>query len=135
VFGLASAQAGLSAVKATLTERAAIMQAHQIRTAILVVLMGDRIVIEPQLFWPDSLSPLHRRLCQPDQLKAFGDRASRPATRAAVFELRQALIDAMDAAGAAHFQIGRTYASSRALVIPHVRAGPPGKNGSIPTAL
>jgi len=112
VFGLADAARGLSAVKTTLAEWAGAMRTHEIRAAILMTLMGRRVVIEPQLFWPDALSPLHRRFCQPDQVAAFGDRPARPAARAAVLDLRRALIDAIDRAGAGHFQIGRSYSSS-----------------------
>ncbi|HEY5208196.1 MAG TPA: FAD-binding oxidoreductase [Stellaceae bacterium] len=111
VFSLDDAPRGLAAIAALLAERAPIMRAHAIRASILAVLMGDRIVIEPQLFWPDALSPLHRRLVQPDQLASFGDRPGQPAARAMVHELRRALIAALDGAGAAHHQIGRAYAA------------------------
>jgi D-lactate dehydrogenase (cytochrome) len=111
VFGLEDARKGLEAVTALLAERAATMRAHSVRASILAVLMGDRVVIEPQLFWPDALSPLHRRLVQPDQLADFGDRLSQPAARALVYMLRRDLIGAMDDAGAAHHQIGRAYAA------------------------
>ncbi len=112
VFDLAAAPAGLKAVETKLAERTAIMQAYGVRATILAVLMSNQIVIEPQLFWPDCLSPLHRRLCPPDQITAFGDRVARPAARAVALETRRALIDAMDTAGATHFQIGRTYAAN-----------------------
>ena len=111
VFAIGMAQGGLRAVAATLADHAAVTRAHPIRATVLAVLMGDRIVIEPQLFWPDSLSPLHRRLCQPDQVTAFGDRPSKLNTRAAAHALRHALIAALDEAGASHFQIGRSYAA------------------------
>lgn len=111
VFTLEAAARGFQATKALLADRAAVMRGHGIRATMLIVLMRDRIVIEPQLFWADSLSPLHRRLCPSDQVAAYGGRTERPAARAAVHELRRDLIAAMDAAGAAHFQIGRTYAA------------------------
>lgn len=111
VFAPDSAQAALRAVDSAFADHAAIMRDHGIRAAVLATLMGDRIVVEPQLFWPDCLSPLHRHLCQPDQIAAFGARQAKPDTRAAAHALRQALIAALDTAGASHFQIGRTYAA------------------------
>ncbi len=111
VFGRDAAPGGLKFIETTLADRAEIMQAHAIRATILAVLMGDRIVIEPQLFWPDSLPLFHQRLCTPDQRATFGQQPSHPAARASAYEFRRALIDAMDRAGASHFQIGRAYAA------------------------
>jgi D-lactate dehydrogenase (cytochrome) len=123
VFGLDAAEAGFAAVAPVLAGAAATARRHGIRTTILAVLMGDRVVIEPQLFWPDALSPLHRRLCRPDQVAAFGDRPGRPTARAAAHELRRALIDAMDAPT----RRTREYRTAPA------RAGVPGKCVSTPT--
>ena len=111
VFAIGMAQSGLRAVAATLADHTALMRDHLIRATVMAVLMGDSIVIEPQLFWPDLLSPLHRHLCQPDQVATFGDRPAQLDTRAAAYAMRQALIAALDEAGASHFQIGRRYAA------------------------
>ncbi len=86
------------------------MAGHGIRAVVLGVLMGDRVVIEPQVFWPDALGPAVRRMAMPDQVAAFGDRPGNPAARKVALDLRQRLTVALDAAGAAHFQLGRSYA-------------------------
>jgi FAD/FMN-containing dehydrogenase len=110
VFEVDAAQVGLTAARQRLSECAIDMQRHNVRATVMAVLMGDRVVIEPQLFWPDALSPLHRRLCQPEQVTAYGDRPANLAVREFAHALRRALIRALDDAGAAHFQVGRTYA-------------------------
>ena len=115
VFAPEAAPAGLAACAATLDAAAETMQRHGIRAVVLMVLMGRRVVIEPQLFWPDALTPLHRLLAQPEQVRAYGARPANPAARAAAHLLRQDLTAALDAAGAAHFQIGRHYAADAGL--------------------
>ena len=45
-----------------------------------------------------------------EQLAAFGGRAENSRARGVAHGVRARLIDALDGAGAAHFQIGRTYA-------------------------
>ena len=110
VFGPAQAAAALAATEKLLAESADIMQAHSIRAVVLMVLMGRRIIVEPQLFWLDALGPAVRHMAQPDQVAAYGDRPANPAARAVALDLRRRLIDVLDAAGASHFQIGRTYA-------------------------
>ena len=81
------------------------------RFGFLIALLGRRITIEPQLYWPDALSPYTRAMAQPDQVKRFGAIPANEAGRALAYRLRGKLIAAMDAAGAGHFQIGRTYAA------------------------
>ena len=100
----------LAAVQSALAEAAETMRAQAIRVVLLGVLMGRRFVLEPQIFWPDALSPVLRRMVQPEQLAAYRDRPANPEARAAAHALRRHLIDVLDEAGATHFQIGRSYA-------------------------
>jgi D-lactate dehydrogenase (cytochrome) len=111
VFAPADVPAGLAAVEAELAASAATMRRLEIRSVILAVLMGGRVIIEPQLFWPDALSQVHRRMAQPEQVAAYGERPANPAAREAAHALRRRLVDALDSAGAGHFQIGRSYAA------------------------
>jgi FAD/FMN-containing dehydrogenase len=106
----AQAPAALAALQATLADAAEAMQAQGVRAVLLGVLMGSHIVLEPQLFWPDALTPLHRALVRPEQLAAHGDAAARPASRALAHHIRARLIATLADAGASHFQLGRTYA-------------------------
>jgi D-lactate dehydrogenase (cytochrome) len=111
VFPPGRATEALAAVQNGLAEAAPVMQAHGIRAVILAVLMGQRVVIEPQLFWPDALSDVVRRMAQPEQVAAFGDRPANPASRAAAHALRRRLTGILDGVGATHYQIGRGYAA------------------------
>lgn len=111
VFDRAAALSGLVAVQAVLTANAEEMERRAVRATILAVLMGERVVIEPQLFWPDALSPLHRRLVRPEQLSAFGSRPADLEARRLAHAVRADLVRALDEAGASHFGIGRTYAA------------------------
>ena len=56
-------------------------------------------------------SAVHRAMAQPDQVAAHGARPPQPAVRAAAHALRKRLVTVLDQAGAAHFQIGRSYAA------------------------
>jgi FAD/FMN-containing dehydrogenase len=110
VFEPGDAQNGLRAAQAVLDDARAEMARHGIRAVLLAVLMGQRIVIEPQLFWPDSLGPAIRRKALPQQIADYGGRPANPAARTAALDLRKRLTAALAGAGATHFQLGRTYA-------------------------
>lgn len=110
VLALADAPAGLIAIQAVLAEQAELMALHGVRVVLLAVLMGSRIVLEPQMFWRDALTPYLRRMVQPEQLAAYGDEPANAPATAMALDLRRRLIAALDAVGAAHFQIGRSYA-------------------------
>lgn len=84
---------------------------YAMRTGFLVALLGRRITIEPQLYWVDSLSDYARAKAQPDQVKRYAATPPNEAARALAYRLRRQFIATMDAAGAGHFQIGRTYAA------------------------
>ncbi len=111
VFAPADAAPALARVAATLDRAAEMMRRHGIQVVTLGVLMGGRVIVEPQLFWRDGLSDVQRHLALPEQVQAHGDRPANLAARAAAHELRATLLDTLDAAGAAHFQIGRSYAA------------------------
>jgi FAD/FMN-containing dehydrogenase len=110
ILPTAAARGVLRALDAALAEEADAMAREGVRVVLLAMLMRDRIVIEPQLFWPDALTPLHRALARPEQVAAHGAAPARPAARALAHRLRARLTQVLDAAGAGHFQIGRSYA-------------------------
>jgi FAD/FMN-containing dehydrogenase len=112
VHGILPADAAADAIaacEAHRAERQAAMDDHAVSMTILTVLMRDRIIVEPQLFWPDRLSPFHLGAAAPDQLKSYTGLRPRPAARAVAHALRDELRDVLDRFGAAHFQIGRYY--------------------------
>jgi D-lactate dehydrogenase (cytochrome) len=110
VFQPGDAIEGLVAAQAELQVSRDEMQRHGISSVLLAVVMGRRVVIEPQLFWPDALSLAVRHKALPQQLAAYGARPENPAARHAALALRQRLTEALAMAGAVHFQIGRSYA-------------------------
>ena len=75
-------RAGLDAVETCLAPHEDEMEEHGIRVARLTTMVGDRLLLEPQFFRPDALSPFH---------------------------LRAALAAALAAKGATHYQIGTYY--------------------------
>jgi FAD/FMN-containing dehydrogenase len=109
VFQPGDAIEGLAAAQAELHSSRDEMQRNSIRSVLLAVLMGSRVVIEPQLFWPDELNLAVRHKALPQQVAAYGSRPANPAARTAALALRQRLTEALARAGAAHFQIGRSY--------------------------
>ena len=111
LVGTHDASSLLGALQSVITQSAKARQPHKMRTGFLVALFGHRITIEPQLYWPDSLSDYTRAMAQGDQVKRFGATPANEPGRALAYELRGKLIDAMDARSAGHFQIGRTYAA------------------------
>ena len=106
---LSRARAGLQAVEDCLAANASEMQALGIRVARLTTMVGDRLLLEPQFFWPDALSPFHLRAVTEAQRAQFADRPANEAARARVHALRTALVEALVAHGATHYQIGTYY--------------------------
>lgn len=101
----------LATLESVMAESADERKPHKMRSGFLVALFGRRITIEPQLYWPDALSAYTRTMAQPDQVRRFDRMAANQAGRALAYRVRSRLIAAMDAVGAGHFQIGRTYAA------------------------
>jgi D-lactate dehydrogenase (cytochrome) len=111
VFTPDRAQAALAAAQAVLAEHAAEMAALRVRVVILAVLMGTRVIVEPQLFWPDALGVAVAPMATAEQRAAYADRPADLPARRLAHALRRRLTDALDQAGATHFQIGRGYAA------------------------
>ena len=103
------ARAGLQAVEDCLAPHADEMQARGIRVTRLTTMVGDRLLLEPQFFWPDALSPFHLRAVTEGQRAQFADRPANEAARARVHALRATLVEALAAHGATHYQIGTYY--------------------------
>ena len=106
---LSRARAGLEAVDDCLAPHAEEMRALAIRVTRLTTMVGDRLLLEPQFFWPDALSPFHLRAVTDAQREQFADRPANEAARARVRDLRTALVEALAALGATHYQIGTYY--------------------------
>ena len=106
---LSHARAGLQAVEDCLAPHADEMRALGIRVTRLTTMVGDRLLLEPQFFWPDALSPFHLRAVTDGQRAQFADRPANEEARARVHALRAGLVEALAAHGATHYQIGTYY--------------------------
>ena len=106
---LSRARAGLRATDDCLAPHRDEMRARGIRITRLTTMVGDRLLLEPQFFWPDALSPFHLRAVTEGQRAQFADRPANEEARARVHDLRAAQVEALAAHGATHYQIGTYY--------------------------
>ncbi len=106
---LSRARAGLQAVEDCLATHRGEMQALGIRVTRLTTMVGDRLLLEPQFFWPDALSPFHLRAVTDAQRAQYADRPPNEEARAQARALRAALVEALATHGATHYQIGTYY--------------------------
>ena len=115
VFRLGDVAGAQDALGAALAGHQAELAAQEMNVSLLTVSSGDAIILEPHLFWPDSLHRFHRRHVSDRQLRHYGDRPDRPEVRAFAHGLRKELGDVLHKAGAEHLQIGRHYPYEREL--------------------
>ena len=106
---LSRARAGLQAVDDCLAAHEPEMRTLGIQVTRLTTTVGNRLLLEPQFFWPDSLSPFHLRAVTDAQRARFANRPANERARARVHALRADLVEALAALGATQFQIGTYY--------------------------
>ena len=106
---LSRARAGLQAAEDRLAAHEDEMRELGIRVARLTTTVGERLLLEPQFFWPDALSPFHLRAVTDAQRRQYADRPPNEEARARAHALRTALVEALAAHGATHYQIGTYY--------------------------
>ncbi len=109
VMPLSRTTAALDAVEAILSAARPDMDRLGIRVSMLTALCGRAVIIEPQFFWHDALTPFHLRHVTAQQREAHAGRKARPEARSLVHRLRHALADALDSTGGTHFQLGKYY--------------------------
>lgn len=109
LFPLGAAREGMRAIEACLEAHRAKLDAAGVSVSFLLSSLAAYVTIEPMFYWRDQLDPLHMRHLSAKNRARFGDFPPNHAAREAVAEARAALTAAMDAAGAAHAQIGRYY--------------------------
>jgi D-lactate dehydrogenase (cytochrome) len=100
---------GLDAVERVLVAHRDELERHGIRVTTLTALCGRAMIIEPQFFWRDALTPFHLHHVTPQQRDAHAGQKADPEARALVHRLRRTLAEALDAAGGTHFQLGKYY--------------------------
>jgi glycolate oxidase len=77
--------------------------------ALLAAVNQQSSLIEPCLYWPDALLPIHHKSVDPGHMAKLRQFPANPDASAYVHELRKGVIDVMARLGAVHFQIGRSY--------------------------
>ncbi|MFK7956510.1 MAG: FAD-binding oxidoreductase [Lysobacterales bacterium] len=89
---------------------AATIEKHNIEIGYLFATVSTScFVLEPVFYWPDAMQELHDLTVEPSvrkRLKGFDENLE---ARAEVHRLRKAMVDIFAAAGAVHFQVGKTY--------------------------
>ena len=104
------AVAAMDAIMALLDEEAERIEEHQIGIGhLLATVRTNSTVLEPVFFWPDALEEIHRRTVEPQHLRRVGGFPENLPARAAVQEIRAALIHLFTDLGAAHLQLGKSY--------------------------
>ena len=106
---LSRAREAAQAAEAHLAAHRGEMEAHGIRVVRLTTTVGNRLLLEPQFFWPDALSPFHLRAVTEAQRTQFADRPPNEAVRERVHALHSSLVPVLAAHGATHYQIGTYY--------------------------
>ena len=104
------AVSAMDAIIALLDDEAGRLKEHRIGVGhLLATVHTNSTVLEPVFFWPDSLEEIHRRTVEPQHLRRVGGFPENLAARAAVQEIRTALIHLFADLGAAHLQLGKSY--------------------------
>ena len=105
------AEAGLLVARTDefFARKQALLSRHMIRASFLTVLIGEKILYEPQFFWPDRLSLFHLRNVSDKQRARHGENAANPEARQVVMEMRKDLIALFAEFGATHMQSGKLY--------------------------
>jgi acyl-CoA synthetase (AMP-forming)/AMP-acid ligase II len=86
-----------------------LLAAAAISCTVLTVLAPRFVLVEPQFFWPDRLSPFHLANVTGEQARRHGDAPANVAARRLVQDLRRSALDCMTSHGATNLQIGRFY--------------------------
>jgi len=102
--------ATMDGILALLKGENARLEAHRIGVGhLLATVHTNATVLEPVFFWPDSLEEIHRRTVEPQHLRRVGEFPENLPARAAVQDIRAALIRLFTDLGAAHLQLGKSY--------------------------
>lgn len=115
IFRPSAAQTAMLDLQQHLTTVATTMERLRVSVSWLISSSGAYVLIEPMIYWPDSLDPLHIKYLSPKNRERFQAFAPNLEAREFVRALRVQLRDLMDAHGASHSQSGRFYALANTL--------------------
>ncbi len=110
IFPHSRAIAAMESIRGLFVNYDPLLAEHEIGVGYLLTTIATHCtVLEPVFFWPDALEEIHRRSVEPGHLRKIRGFPENPAARAAVEEIRQALISRFMELGAAHLQLGKSY--------------------------
>ncbi|MCY4237561.1 MAG: FAD-binding oxidoreductase [Rhodospirillaceae bacterium] len=109
VLSLSAVEACYRDLQAMMADRSAEMAEVGVVATILTVLSGRALILEPQFFWPDCLSPFHLNHVTAEQVRNHKDSPADFEARALVHALRKTAIEIFHRNAACHMQIGRIY--------------------------
>jgi D-lactate dehydrogenase (cytochrome) len=109
VFPLSDAARVVEASAAYFKSQEAMMQQHGIILSHLTMTVGNEFFLEPAFYWPDEITPLHRRSLGDDVVGPWLGRPANLPAREAVITLRKGAQQLYLGLGGVNWQIGRDY--------------------------
>ncbi|MBS7700722.1 MULTISPECIES: FAD-binding oxidoreductase [unclassified Chelatococcus] len=118
LLALSSARKAMNEMEAYAAEATANLLRHNIRLNWFLSSQGAYVLIEPMMYWPDEVGPVHDYYLPIDKRPGQKQFPANPAAREIVTQTRAALRDIMDRHGAVHLQSGRYYNLADAMDAP-----------------
>mgnify|MGYP002783555126 CR=1 FL=1 len=104
------AQPAYQAVQAIFEREAANLTRLEIDVGYLATTIAEQgFLLEPVFYWPEAQTSYHQRMVEPAYLKRVQNFPANPEASACVHRLKREVADALRAAGATHFQLGKFY--------------------------
>jgi FAD/FMN-containing dehydrogenase len=104
------APAALAAIQALFASERAEIERHEMEIGTIFFAVGrNAMTIEPLFYWHDAQHFHHNRIDQRSDLDGLGQQLEPPPATVYAMELREKLKRVMEAHGAVHVQIGRSY--------------------------
>jgi FAD/FMN-containing dehydrogenase len=109
VFPLSEAGRVVDANAAFFKSKEAMLEQHGIIVSHLTMTVGDEFFLEPAFYWPDEITPLHRKSLGDDVVGPWLARPANLPAREAVIALRKDTQQLYLGLGGVNWQIGRDY--------------------------
>lgn len=109
IFAPEDVNEALAVVSSARARYAGPMAEHGLRMSCMTAVIGDRIIVEPQFFWPDALTDFLLANILPQQREAYSQAEENPNGRALAHAMRQDLTDQFAVAGGRFIQMGKFY--------------------------
>jgi FAD/FMN-containing dehydrogenase len=110
LYSHSRAPAALQAIKALFESERADIERHGMQIGTIFFAVGrNAMTIEPLFYWDDPQHFLHNRIEQRSDLAGLDQQRQPPPATLYAMELREKLKRVMEAHGAVHVQIGRSY--------------------------